>query len=758
MTAILEWLFKYRPLLYERGTLGLQPLWPSYITWILIAAAVLGAWLLYRRAAGVLPDSWRYGLSALRAASFLLILLIFLQPVLRLYSAIPQQNFVAVAYDTSRSMEIRDGPGGRSRLETERNILRPGGDSVFEALGSKFKLRYFSFSGSAARTAGFPEDPQPGNITDLERSLTEVSDELSAVPLAGIILLTDGADNHSNDLDGLISRFRSRGIQVYSVGIGSERFSRDVEIVKITAPRKALKDSIVEAEVAVRSSGFAGQRAKLVVTDQGRQLQSLEIELDRDGEVKAHKVLLPGQFAGPRIFKFSVEALPGESILQNNTGTAMVQVEDAHPEILYLEGEPRWEHGFLRRAISEDGNLRLITLLRLADGKFLRQGIESPVTLQEGFPVDRETLFGFKAVILGSVEASYFTFDQLRMISDFVSRRGGGFLMLGGRNSFAQGGYANTPLEDMLPLYLTRKDGKIPEFQNLEFKVRPTGYGLEHPICRISLPEDLNRKRWDSAPNLSGFNPTGGAKPGATVLAKGNIREDPVILAIQRFGKGKAAAFTTDSSWRWRMQRDHADNFHELFWRQMLRWLVSDVPEPLTVVTEKSSYPPDDIAVIHVEANDGSFLPLNNARLSARVKAPSGQITPVPLALEPGRDGRYRGTFRPREEGIHEVVCEEAQGTPDPRSAGIDFLVEESTEEFRQASLNSGLLRRLSSETGGRYYSAGDLDTLTDDISYTNNGVSRLEEKDLWDMPFLFLLLIGLVSTEWIARKRKGLL
>jgi uncharacterized membrane protein len=600
-----------------------------------------------------------------------------------------------------------------------------------------------------------------GDITDLGRSLNQISEELAAVPVAGVVLISDGADNHSDDLEGLIAGYRARGIPIYAAGVGSERFSRDAEILRVTAPRKALKDTVVEAEVAVRSVGYAGRRTKLVVTDQDKLLQSREIELGSDGEVKTYKVNLSGESAGPRIFRFQMDPLPGEVVEQNNVQTALVEVEDAQPKILYVEGEPRWEFGFLRRAVQPDENLHVITLLRQADGKFLRQGIESPGTLEAGFPIDKEELFGYKAVILGSVEASFFTFDQLRLISDFVSLRGGGLLMLGGRNSFAEGGYINTPLEDALPLYIGRDPGAVAGFQDSEFKVRLTGYGAQHPICRLSLSENLNLERWRGAPNLIGFNATGGPKPGATVLARASVLEDksldPVILAFQRFGKGKAVAFTTASSWRWRMQQEHTDNFHELFWRQMLRWLVSDVADPVTVSTEKHSYSPDDVAVLRAEVSDKAFLPLNDVRLSGRVKAPSGEVTQVPLAWEFERNGRYSGTFKPREEGIHEVVCEAFRGDESLGTAKASFNVAESKEEFHQASLNSGLLRRLSSETGGRYYADGNLDTLAEDISYTDRGAFRVEEKDLWDMPFLFLLLIGLVSTEWILRKRKGL-
>jgi uncharacterized membrane protein len=761
MTAIFEWLFKYRPILYEKGTFAFHPLWPSYVTWILIAAAMAGSYVLYRRSAVVLPPYWRYGLSTLRAGAFLTAIFILLQPALRIRSVIPRESFVAVVYDVSKSMEIRDGDNGQSRLYIEQHILRQKDNPLLRELAAKFKLRFFSFSSSAKRTEAFDDVPRHGNITDLGKSLAQVFEELAAAPVAGIVLITDGADNHSANLNLTASEFSARSIPIYTVGIGSARFSRDVEILGVTAPQKVLKDTIVEAEVSIRSAGYPGRRTRLVALDQDKQLQSQEITLGSNGEVKTYKVDLSSHLAGPRVLKFRVEPFPDEVVMENNDQEVLIRVEDAQPEILYVEGEPRWEYGFLRRAILPDKNLRLVTLLRQADGKFLRQGVESASTLEKGFPVDKKELFKYKTIILGSLEASFFTFDQLRMISDFVSQRGGGFLMLGGKNSFGQGGYINTPLEDVLPLVLGKSADTVSEFQDLAFKVRLTSYGIEHPICRLSLSADQNRKRWEAAPDLVGFNPTSGPKPGATVLAQGSVpdsrRESPVILAFQRFGKGKSVAFTTASSWRWRMEQEHTDNFHELFWRQMLRWLVSDVPDPVAVSTERHSYPPEDTAVLRLEANDPSFMPLNNVNVTTRVKSPSGQVSSVSLAWEADKDGVFSGTFKPQEEGIYEVSSEIFEGNKSVGTAKTNFRVADSTEEFHDAVRNSDLLRRLSAETGGRYYSPGDLSTLPEDISYIDKGFSRMETKDLWDMPFLFLLLTGLVSMEWIFRKRKGL-
>jgi uncharacterized membrane protein len=759
MSAIFEFLFKYRPLLYQKGTVSFHPIWPAYVTWILVATAIVGAFMLYRRSA--LSGSWRYGLAGLRASAFLVALFLFMQPVLRLKSVIPQKNFVAIAYDLSRSMEIRDVPSGQSRLDAEKNLLRPEANPFLSDLASKFKLRFFRFSKSAERAESFADTPRHGEITDLEKTLLQITGELAAAPVAGIVLITDGADNHSANLDSTASQLRARNIPVYTIGIGTTAFPRDIEVLRVTAPRKVLQNTMVEAEVSVRSTGYAGRRARLLVLDRDRQLQSQEVTLGSDGEVKTFKTGFSSQSAGPKVFTFRVEPFPDELIPENNDQTVLVRVEDEQPQILYVDGEPRWEYGFLRRAILQDKNLRLVTLLRQADGKFLRQGIDTPSTLEKGFPADKSDLFKYKAILLGSVEASFFTFDQLRMISDFVSQRGGGFLMMGGKNSFGQGGYIHTPIEDMLPLELAQNARTIPEFQDLEFKVRLTGYGWQHPITRLSISEDVNRKRWEAAPPLVGFNPSGSPKPGATVLAQGSAPDSrgqsPIILAFQRYGKGKSVAFTTGASWRWRMGQEHTDNFHELFWKQMLRWLVSDAPDPVSVAAEKSSYSPDESVMIHAEVNDSSFLPLNNAQLTAQVKTPSGQLTQLQFAWDVEKDGNYSAAFKPTEEGLFEISAEAFQGSRSLGTAKSNFRIAGSTEEFHNAAMNAGLLKRLSSETGGRYYSPADCHALPEDISYIDRGASRLEEKDLWDMPFLFLLLIGLVSTEWALRKRKGL-
>jgi len=762
MEFLFQLLFKYRPIMYERGTLAFRPPWPPYVTWLLIAAAIGLAFFIYIKARGAVTAGRRYWLISLRVLVLLVFLLLATQPVLLVPSVVPQRSFVAIAYDTSRSMEIRDSSSGGSRLEAQKGLLQPGAGSWIEALQRKFKLRYFRFAASAERASGY-EDVRPhGGQTNLENSLDRIAAEFGSAPVSGIVLLTDGADNRSTDLRALAARLRARRVPVYAVGIGSPDFAGDVELLQVAAPRRVLNDSAVEASVSVKATGRAGRKARLTVGEGSRQLLSRDVTLGDTGEVKSYRLIFPGGPPGPHVYRFRIDPLPDELLTENNEVSVLVAVDDVQPQVLYVEGEPRWIYGFLRRATSGDKSLHLVSLLRQADGKFLRQGVESSTTLEKGFPTEARELFRYKALILGSVEASFFTFDQLRLVSEFVSRRGGGFLMLGGRHSFSQGGYANTPIEDLLPVRVNpSSDTGGRDMAEIEFKPRLTSYGYEHPVTRVSIDDAENRKRWDGAPPLVGVNPTAGVKPGTTVLATAVTGEGggapPVLLAFQRFGRGRSMALATGSIWRWRMEKEHRDNFHDTFWRQMLRWLVTDAPDPVVVETGKHSYSLDESVAISMEVSEADFIRLNNARVTAEIKDPSGQTTALPVSWQAGKDGIYSASFRPRQEGIHQASVEAFDGERSVGRASCYFRIAESEEEFHDAGLNADLLRRISEETGGHYYLPGETAYLAEDISYVDNGASQTEEKAIWDMPFLFLLLIGSMCGEWFLRKKWGL-
>jgi hypothetical protein len=291
-------------------------------------------------------------------------------------------------------------------------------------------------------------------------------------------------------------------------------------------------------------------------------------------------------------------------------------------------------------------------------------------------------------------------------------------------------------------------------------KVEPVPTSLEHPVLQLRSTPEASAARWDSLPALSLVTPVREAKPGASVLLTGNGQGGPyIVLAVQRYGRGRAIALTPQDTWLWQMHADIPleDQTHETFWRQLLRYLVSDVPQPLTASLSADRVEPGQAITITAEVSDSGYVRLNGAAVHATIVDPAGASEEVPLRWTVRRDGEYAATWTPSAPGIHEVRIAASQGS---RPLGEWTGYVESGDvgaEYFGAGLQEGTLRRVAEETGGRYYTPATLRTLPEDVSFTESGATVVEYRDLWDMPILLLLLVGLLSAESSLRRRWGL-
>lgn len=762
--SVFEFLFKYKPFVFERGELVLSASWPVLALGLLLAAAAVPTLRRYGRVGGKSTVRDRMVLRTLRVAIFLLLFVCLLRPALVVATAVPQQNFVGLLFDDSRSMQIAD-LDGMARADAVRAAFGAEAPLV-AALAERFKLRSFGFAGNAGRADGVEELGFAGARTDLGRALERASQELASLPLSGLVVVTDGADNAARGLNETIAGLADAGVPVYAVGVGAEEFSRDIEIVRVEAPREVLAGSAVGADVLIRQRGFAGATVQLFVEDHGRILSTLDVELPPDGETTVVRTRYLAEDPGARAVTFRVPAAEGEMVAQNNRQDALVRVRDDRESILYLEGEPRHEVGFMRRALADDGNLRLSLLLRTAENKYYRLAEPDPDfggenELYAGFPRTREELFQYSGLILGSVEAEFFTPDQLRMIADFVSQRGGGLLALGGKRSFARGGFAGTPVAEVLPV-VVEPAAEAAEIEFAEVRVLPTLFGQSHPAVQLADNPQENMARWRALPPLGVVNPLTRTKPGAATLLEGEAEEidgNQVVLAYQRFGSGKAIAFPVVDSWQWQMHHDIPleDQTHETLWRQLLRWLVTDVEGQVRGRLEHDRFAPGEPVQLSARVFDDTYLAVNNARVSAVVAAPDGSTRELSLEWSVEVDGEYRAAFTAQVEGLHEIRIEASR---DGEPLGADVVTGEAAEltnEFFGAELNRGLLERLADETGGRYYTLEQAGELPEDIRFAQGGTTLTEVYDLWDMPILFLALVGLIGTEWSYRKMRRL-
>jgi len=755
-------LFSYRPVVFQQGDFRFDITTASFVAAGLAALIMAAAVFTYRSVGAHGRTRDRIVLTALRMAALALVVFCLFRPTLVVKAAIPQQNVVAIVMDDSRSMQIADW-NNKPRAEFLRQELAGTTSPLLKSLSDRFLVRTFRFSSASARVNSVKDLTFGGSQTKIAAALDGVREELAGLPVAGIVLVTDGADTTEGSLTNTLLNLKAEKLPVFTVGVGSSKLPRDIQIDRVSTPRTVLKGASLLVDAVVTQTGYSGQTVTLDVEDDGRIVGSQKVQFPSDGSPASVRIRATASQPGPRVFTFKVAPQPGEVVTQNNQRDALLDVRDERERILYFEGEPRSEMKFINRAVFDDKNLQIVTLQRTADNKFLRLGVD-PSNVDEllgGFPKTRDELFKFKGLILGSIEAAAFSADQLQMIADFVDRRGGGLLMLGGARSFGEGGYGGTPVADALPLVIDPKKGASDPTTFARVKVLPTRAGQAHAVTQIAGSEEASAARWPELPQVTTINEPLSIKPAATVLLNGTDERNRTLpmLIWQPYGRGKSIAFLPQDSWEWQMHASIPleDMTHENLWRQMLRWLVADVPSPVEAGTSTDRVEPGEAVTIEASVVDPTWLDVNDAHVMARVTRPGGSTLDVPLQWTGERDGQYRGTFVSTAPGAYEIAVD-ADRAGKPIGSNTAYVrAGTGDSEYFDPTMHETPLRRIADDTGGRYYTTANVANLAEDVSYAGRGVTSVEERELWNMPIILIMLVGLVCAEWGYRRAVGL-
>src|SRR5688572_4770905 len=661
---IFEALFSYSPFVFQQGTFRFDLTAGSFAAAALVGVVAAGAVLTYQRVRvneGRVRD--RVVLTTLRVLALAVVLFCLFRPTLVVRAAVNQQNVVAVLLDDSRSMQIPD-QDSKARAEFVRAQFGPDGP-LQKSLADKFLVRVFRFSSTAGRLGSVEEMRFDGVQTKLGPALTSVREELAGLPVAGVVLVTDGADTTDTSISDALLGLKAEKLPVFTVGVGSERLPRDIQIDRVSTPRTVLKNASLLLDVIVRQTGYGGKTVTVDVEDEGQIVGSEKVQLPADGSPATVRIRAKASQPGARLFRFKVAPQDGEVVTQNNVRESILSVRDETERILYFEGEPRWEFKFLNRAVTDDKNLLSVSLQRTADNKYMRlRGEEDEIV--GGFPKTREELFKYRGLIIGSVEAGLFTGDQLQMIADFVDRRGGGLLVLGGPRSLAEGGYGGTPVADALPLVIDPRTRASEPAPLARLKVSPTRAGQTHAATQLLPTESASAARWAELPLVTSVNAALQAKPGAAVLLNGTDEggRARVVLASHQYGRGKAIALMVQDTWNWQMHASMAedDQTHENFWRQLMRWLVDGVPSSVDIRVSPDRVDPGEPVKVEATVVDKQFVELNDATVMAQVARPDGTMENVPLQWTGERDGQYRGTFVSTGAGAYEVAVDATRG------------------------------------------------------------------------------------------------
>ena len=754
----------------EGGTFSFAYGISPYLFFLFIVLIIIGVWFTYFKTTRQLSMGWKSFFVGVRSCVLIILLFCLLRPVINTLQVSSQETYLGVLIDDSQSMSIEDVEGNITRRAAVEEVLFDGG--LLDELSNSFQVRSFRFDKETQRIAGIDNLSEEGTASSIGQALSYVNDQLNGLPLGGLVLISDGADN--SDVDPVIAaqNFGVRQIPIFTLGVGQENIPQDIGIVDVSAAKTVLEGSVFTVEVAVNHQGYEGQEIELSINDGEIIVVSDVVTLGAEGVTRRFELELTPERPELIVYDLNVELQSDEIIGENNSYSFLVDnTEKAPLDILYLEGHPRNEYKFIRRALEGDNSLRLATYLQTGPEKYYRQGIESPTELSSGFPTDKEELYQYEAIILGDIEESFFNADQLQMIEDFVAERGGGFLMSG----MVDEDFVSTPIADMLPISLVEENflpahlrGGLRRGEHLTGELyypRVTNNGEFSPLLRLASEDAENRRLWQQLPELQGVYVSGRIKPGATVLVEHPLlqyqNQAVPVIASQRYGSGRSISVTTASTWRWQMMLPSGDQSHETLWRQLLRWLSVSAPERISIDFDREFYNVGDEVNVTATVLNDEYEPDNDATLWMQTEDPLAALTDIPMEWDIEKDGVYRSSFTVEEEGVYSMLIDVASAAGNAAADGSEkraaFVVTPSLREYTNAEMDSGLLARIAEASGGAFFNLADSTDIVSAIEFTPNAYSREIQIDLWDRPWLLALLISLLCVDWIARRMKGL-
>ena len=757
---MLEWLFKFSPIEYQEGTIGIG----QDAGWLLLLLLILSSILCVLAWRTIASPHVRMVSLGMRLAALLLIFLPLLEPMLVTPNVVPEENFVAILVDASASMALPDGDEGSRRFDEALDLLYNPVDGLVDALGSDFVVRLYTFGSQARRTDSVHVEPEAGS-TDISAALEQVERDFRGLPLTGIVLLTDGADNSSGVPVAKAAEIRDRGIGLHVVGLGSDDHGFEREILDVTVSKGIGDNAGAEIDLRVRSTTRSRPSVTFSILDNATEVFTTDHTLKSEGGIEHITLFFEPEIQEARAYQVRMAAVPEEINLENNVADIVIDARRDTVRVLYFEGHPRQDFKFIKRALETDQVIEFTSIMRTGTGKYYRQGIRTPDELADGFPTRQEDLNRFKTLILGDIEAAAFSFEQLRLIESFVRVRGGGFLMTGGRRSFTEGDYHSTPVADLLPVGLDESRRQVlpekflsdSETDDQGFRFRPSVEGLASPILKFSPDAATNRLRWADMPMLTSINFLGTVKPGARILAHKPIDrhggQEPILI-VQRYGKGRSAALATSSTWRWQMLLEAEDARHERFWQQLVRWLAADSPNRVQLDIDNDRLSPREEIVAQVQVFDPLFGLLPEATVRGELTLPSGEQSTIQFDETLTTPGIHAATIAVQDIGVHALTVWAQQDGMEIGRHERYFLVSPSRKEFEDATRKQAALRDLAPAT---YYDPPE-STMIPAVMRTRRGsTSIIESHYLWDLPALLLLAMGLLVGEWFYRRRKGL-
>lgn len=770
---ILNWFFDLGPI--PADATGLDLAWARPMSgwvWFLafIAAITLAAWS-YSKLQG--SPAIRFILATLRACTILLVIVIIAGPQVRFPREVVEQDVVIALVDRSSSMSIRDMVDGSTRITRDEQLARilQDNESTWRALDERSELRWIGFSaGSFALKREEPFDSTikegrksmprlgapDGWRTDISASLRQAIDGASARPISGIVLFSDGRSS-TRPGRSMTRLLQQNAIPVFVVPLGSSDPVRDIAVGEIIAPHRAfIRDSVpVLVEIKTTGSGDGAPVVALLVdAETGKVHDRRTIELDGDKS----EVLLNANLDDPGVHKLVVEiqSITDDLLSENDRKEFEVEIVDRPIRVLYIEGYPRWEYRYLKNLLVREETIESSVMLISADRDFAQEG-NTPIAR---LPRTKEEFEVFDLIIIGDVPSGFFSPEQLRLIAEQVAERGTGLFWIGGSRN-TPSSWAGTPLDDLLPIRSPLDLEQVSE----GVLVKPTplamriGVLMLDPAAPDGWASELSESTtgWSKLHSVQRVDPTQ-IKPTTEILA---FAEDstgstmPILLSM-RFGAGQVLFSAMDDIWRWRFGR--GETLTERWWiglvRMLARHSLDSAGRSMVLTVEPSRLVPGSAARIVLVVVDERTAGGLQEVIGVEVRDKEGTVSSQLELVRSGELAEWATDWFPDQVGQFKFHINDPMLAAMARVAGLpEVEVVRPDDEFRILETDHRVLRELAEVSGGAVLGPESLNSLPTALPNREVLVQNPLNVPIWNTGTFFLLLLVLLSAEWIGRR-----
>jgi uncharacterized membrane protein len=761
------------------------------LKWLIVSAALSAAAVVlsYTWAKGRANRWLRLGLAGLRWLVITGLVLCLLDPEWIEAIKHQQKSRIAVLLDTSRSMGIKDVPQGR--LQAAQHWLQ---NQLASVAPGDVGIDYYTFNQALTPLNSVEAATANGEATGLADALQGLLAVPRDEPLAGVVVCSDGIENVTRDPESVARLYHRKGIPIHTLTVGTTNDVQDIILENVQVKRAVPNQAPTKIGVSIRSAGYRGLAVPVQILHANRVVASQELKL-KDGPQSIELDFIPRE-RGFQVYEVKIPAQSGEWLATNNRRLFGLEVLDPTIRVIYMEGTPQQpgspipEWKYLKDALESDANIKVKTLYRQfgANGQFLNTVDADPETGEHVYPVEHPTkgfprtmaeLLTYDVIIHSDIRTDSFSGQQLKNMARLVEEFGGGFVMIGGNSAFGKGGYHRTVLDQIIPVAMQQENDS--HARPISLRV-PVG-SLAHPVMAIGSTRKETEQIWtEKFPTLYGCNLVDRAKPGAVVLgvdgAARNQYGPRLLLAVQKIGKGRSMAFTSDTTRSWGrdfettwgepinpalpLTEGNCDSrYYRQFWVNAVRWLaagrIGKTNNPIVLELAESYCSTGEKVAASVKVNGDDHVPLSTAKVALCLST-TGQTNVIVQAAYDRVSQTYEADLVPPRDGSYTVT---ATANLNGKKLGEDrqlLVCESGDREMADLRAKPELMSILASISGGKTFSLSEKSPQLSGVFGTPPPANiEYRHSPLWDKWWWLSLFLVLLTIEWSVRRLSGM-